>query len=359
MTFADVMAALVTLFDAVGEGLVALALGFSSAPTGIGFLVAAVLVLALRSVVPVSFEVESLTIVSRLANRKWETMAQIILLAGFIGALLGVIGVFEHIVRYIEGPILAGMMTGVGVILSFIAIDTCKDAKVIGGVSIAVAMLTFFLLIKDENALIYALLASVIASVIASRFVKFNPIIDEFHKEKIKLIPLDGFRFLKNPVVIRGALALVALRTGTSIAYSGIDAQLAGQAVNVDHTNILAGVGGMASGLFGGAPIEPIISVTAAAPTPHVSAALMMGIMGALLLLGFLPKLARFVPLASIGGFLFLLGAGIAIPGNIAGVLAESDAISGPVTMVVTAATFDPFLGMVSGILVRLVSGVI
>ena len=46
-------------------------------------------------------------------------------------------------------------------------------------------------------------------------------------------------------------------------------------------------------------------------------------------------------------------------PENITGVLAENDAISGPVTMVVTAATFDPFLGMVSGILVRLVSGVI
>ncbi len=359
MTWADVLAAVVTLFDAVGEGLVALALGFSSAPTGVGFLVAAILVLALKSVVPVSFEVESLTIVSRLADRKWETMAQIVLLAGFIGALLGITGVFGHIVAYIEGPILAGMMTGVGVILSFIAIDICKESKIIGGISIVVAMLTFFLLIADENALIYALLASVIASIVASRFVPFTPIIDDVHKEKIKLIPLDGFRFLKNPVVIRGALALVALRTGTSIAYSGIDSQLAGQTVSVDHTNIIAGVGGMASALFGGAPVEPIISITAAAPNPHYSAALMMGLMGLMLILGFLPKLARFVPLASIGGFLFLIGAAIAIPENIGGIMTETDKISGPVTMVVTASTFDPFMGMVAGILVRLAIGII
>ncbi len=360
MALEDIISALVTLFDAVGEGLVALALGFSSAPTGIGFLVGAILVVAFKSVVPVSFEVESLTVVSRQGNRDWRTMCYIVLLAGIIGAVLGGLGLFGKIVNFIEGPILAGMMTGVGVILTFVAIDTCKDSKIIGIVSVVVALVTFLLLGNNENNLIYALVVSIVASVIVSRFVTFTPLISEYEKSSIKLIPLDGFfSFIRRPAVIRGVLALLALRTGTSIAYSGIDAQLAGQAVNVDHTNIIAGVAGVASSLFGGAPVEPIISVTAAAPNPHYSGALMMVIVGILLLFGFLPRLAKFVPMASIAGFLFLLGAVIAIPENVGGLISETDALSGPVTLVVTAATVDPFLGMVCGILVRFLAGVV
>lgn len=360
MEFADILAAVVTLFDAIGEGLVALALGFASAPTGIGFLVGAVLLIAFKSVVPVSFEVESLTVVSRLGNKDWKTMCYIVLIAGIIGALLAGLGLFGRIVEFIDGPILSGMMAGVGIILTFVAIDTCKDSKIIGIVSIVVALVTFLLLSNDDNALIYALLASIIASVVASRFVKFTPIISgEYKREKIRLIPWEGFGFLKSPSVIRGVLALLALRVGTSIAYSGIDAQLAGQPVNVDHTNIIVGISGAVSAIFGGAPIEPIISVTAAAPNPYFSGALMMAIVGILLLLGFLPRLAKFVPMASIAGFLFLLGAVIAIPENIGGIMTETDAMSGPITLVVTAATFDPFLGMMSGIIVRFITGVI
>ena len=357
MEFADILASIVTLFDAIGEGLVALALGFKTAPAGIGFLVGAVLVVAFKSVVPVSFEVESLTIVSRLGNRDWKTMAYIVLLAGIIGAALAALGLFSKIVDFIDGPILAGMMTGVGVILTFVAIDTCKESKAIGLVSIIVAVVTFMLLKNDGNNLIYALVASVLASIVVSRFVAFTPIISEYKKEKISLLPLDGFSFLKKPAVIRGVLALLALRTGTSIAYSGIDGQLANQAVNVDHTNIITGIAGAASALFGGPPIEPIISITAAAPNPPYSAALLMVIMGVLLIFGFLPRLARFVPMASIAGFLFLLGAIIAIPENIGGVITETDSISGPVTLAVTAATFDPFMGMLAGIGVRFLAG--
>ena len=360
MELTDILAAVVTLFDAIGEGLVALALGFASAPTGVGFLVGALLVIAFKSVVPVSFEVESLTVVSRLGNKDWATMCYIVLIAGLIGALLGVVGLFGHIVSFIEGPILSGMMSGVGLILLFVAIDTCKDNKIIGLVSITVAVATFLLLSNDENNLIYALVASILASVVAARFVPFEPIVSGEHKkEKIRLIPLDGFKFLKSPKVIRGVLALLALRVGTSIAYSGIDGQLANQPVNVDHTNIIAGLAGAASGLFGGAPVEPIISVTAAAPNPHYSGALMMVIVGLMLLFGLLPKLARFVPMASIAGFLFLLGAFIAIPENVTGIITETDSISGPVTMAVTAATVDPFLGMLCGIAVRFLMGVI
>ncbi len=359
LDFADILASLATIADVIGEGFVALTLGFAVKATGLGFLVGALLVLLLRSVVPISFEVESLTIVSRLANREWKIMCQIVLTAGILGAILGITGIYSNIVSFIEGPILFGMMTGVGVILSFVAIDLFKEDKIVGGVSIGSAIITFFLFSNNPNNLIYALTVSVIAGIITSRFVQFKPIEVNLERERVKLIPLEGFKFLKDITVIRGALALLALRTGTSIAYSGIDGSMANVTPNVDHTNIIAGIGGAVSALFGGAPVEPIISGTAAATHPVSSAAIMMVIVGIILLLGFFPKLARYIPVSAVSGFLFILGAVLAIPDNISGVITPEDPFSGPITVVVTAATFDPFLGMVAGIVVRLFSGLL
>jgi len=283
LEFSDIIAAVATLADAIGEGFVALTLGFAAKPAGLGFLLGAILVFGLKSVVPVSFEVESLTIVSRLAERDWKKMAYMVLTAGIIGAILGITGIYTHLVTFIEGPIMSGMMTGVGVILSFVPIDLFKENKIVGGTSIIVALIAFFALSNDPNSLIYALAASVIAGIIAARFVHFEPIVTDKKREKVGLIPLNGFKFLTDIKVIRGALALLALRTGTSIAYSGIDGQMANVTPNVDHTNIIAGLSGALSALFGGPPIEPIISGTAAAPNPVNSGALMMLIMGVLL----------------------------------------------------------------------------
>ena len=358
MELADLLAIVVSLFDAAGQGLAALAMGFTSAPTGIGFLVAAVLIFSFGTVGLVGFEAESLTIVSRIAKREWKTMVQIVLTAGIIGAILGFFELFGAIVNFIDGPILAGMMTGVGVILAFVGIDLAKDNKIIGLCSIGAAMITYLLLRHDENGLIYGFAACFLVSIIVSRFVPFTPIISEYKKEKIQLIPLEGFRFLKNPIVIRGALALLALRTGTSIAYMGINEQISGQAINVDHMNIISGIAGAASGLFGGAPMEPLISLSAASPTPNLTTPIFVAIAGILLIFGVLPRIARHVPLTAIAGILFLLGAGIAIPENISYVISDTDMVSGPVTLVVTAATMDPFMGMVAGVITRFILGI-
>jgi adenine/guanine/hypoxanthine permease len=355
----DIFAALATLADAIGEGFVALTLGFAAKPAGLGFLIGAILALAFGSIVPVSFEVESLTIVSRLANRDWKKMAYMVLIAGILGTILGFAGVYGMIVKFIEGTILSGMLAGVGIILSFVAIELFKENKFVGGTSIVFALVTFWALSKDPNNLIYALFISVIAALVAARFVPFEAIPTDKEREKLQLIPLTNFTLFTDITVIRGALALLALRTGTSIAYSTIDGQMANLTPNVNHTNIIAGLSGVASSLFGGPPVEPIISGTAAAPHAVASGVLMMFIMGVILLLGLLPWLAKFVPASAVSGFLLLLGAVLAFAGNVSGVVTATDAVSGPITVVVTAATFDPFLGMVAGIIVRLVSGLL
>ncbi len=360
LSLPDLIAVFGTLADAIGESFVALALGFAATPTGIGFLLGAVLVLIFGSVVPVSFQVESLTVVSKLGERKWEKMCQIVLTAGIIGAVLGIIGAYSHLYTFIEGPILFGMMTGAGLILSFVAIELVRENKLVGGASVLTAFVVFFATPYPDN-IIYGLGASVIVAIIvarvAARYVPFEPIPVDPEKEKVRLIPLDGFRFLTDSKVIMGALALLALRTGTSITFTEIDAGMAGVEGNVDHTNIISGLSGAASALFGGAPVEPIIAGTAASPHPVSSAALMMAIMGGLLLFGVIPKLAQFIPPAAISGFLIMLGSLVVLPDNIPMIVTDADPVSGPVTAAVTAGTFNPFIGMVAGVIVRFIYG--
>jgi adenine/guanine/hypoxanthine permease len=392
----DIVAAISTLADVIGEGLIGVSLGWAARPTGIGFIIGFVFLIGFRSVAPVSFEVESLTIVSRIAKRQWHIMIYAVMLAGIIGAILGGIGAYSTIVKFIGPAVQFGMLTGVGIILSIVAIDLIKENRVIGIVSAGSAFIIYLATQSDPSALIYALAGSVVISVIVGRFRPFEPILPDTRREKIMLVlPLKklglffrGYQtYEENPsggnnlgsthgakqqtkvirrlsradkiLIVRAALALLALRTGTSIAYPSIDADLAhvhsvtGSGVNLfDATNIMAGLSGFGSAFFGGAPVEPIITGTAAAPNPVISAAIMMAIAAVILLLGLIGKAARYIPIQAVTGFLLVLGALIIFPGNAPQAM-KADPIVGGVTAVVTGATMDPFIGMVSGLIVK------
>ncbi len=385
--FEDFLAAFAMLADVIGEGLVAISLGWALKPAGIGFLIGMVLLIAFRTVAPVSFEVESLTIVSRIAKRKWHVMIYAVILAGIVGAILGALGLISTIVDFIGPSIQYGMMTGVGVILAVVAIDLIKENKVIGIVSAGVAFIVFFATIDDPSSIIYALAASVAVSVVVARFVKFDPILPDAKREKISLIlpfrnlgslfrkfqteeetPSGGGTKAKviklltrsdKILLVRAALALIALRLGTGIAYPAIDADIAGIDTVTgsghsifDVTSIIAGIAGASSAFFGGTPLEPIISGTAASPNPVFSAALMMGLAGVILLLGFVGKIARYIPIQAVTGFLLLLGALIIFPEN-APLAMEENPLVGGVTAVVTGATMDPFIGMIAGLITK------
>jgi AGZA family xanthine/uracil permease-like MFS transporter len=124
----------------------------------------------------------------------------------------------------------------------------------------------------------------------------------------------------------------------------------------------------MLSSFFGGGPVESIISGTATAPNALISSVLMMGIMALILLLKLLPVIGRFVHKSSIAGFLFVLGAFVTFAGNIADALASAGAApAGPFgfapqgmvigAVVVVTAKFNPFFGMIAGVIVKLVFG--
>ena len=113
------------------------------------------------------------------------------------------------------------------------------------------------------------------------------------------------------------------------------------------------------SSLFGGGPVEAIISATGAAPHAVLSGVIMMTIMALILFFGLLPKIGKFVPSQSIAGFLFILGAFVTIPGDGAAAFATGTAggsVIAAVTMSVTA-VFDPFFGMLAGTALKLLFG--
>jgi AGZA family xanthine/uracil permease-like MFS transporter len=183
---------------------------------------------------------------------------------------------------------------------------------------------------------------------------KNNFEIDELREKFILQKPII------NANVIRGALALVTLNIGANIAFGNITAQtIAKTTVNLDHLTIISSLADMGSSIFGGAPVESIISATGAAPHPITSAVLMMSIMAIILLLKLLPKIGRYVPSESIAGFLFVLGAIVTVPTNIGLALTDANAVStvvAGVTMTVTA-IIEPFSGMMSGIIIQLLMG--
>jgi AGZA family xanthine/uracil permease-like MFS transporter len=393
----DVAGALSMLADVIGEGLVGISLGWAAKPTGIGFIVGLVFLLGFRSLAPVSFEVESLTIVSRIAKRAWHVMIYAVILAGIIGAILGALGAYSTIVEFIGPAIQYGMMTGVGIVLAIVAVDLIKENRLIGIISAASAFLVYFATRSDPSAIIYALAVSVVISVIVGRFRKFEPILPDIKREKIYLVlpwkkfgqffrSYQSYEEASEPntgsqktatvikrltrsdkiLIVRAALSLLALRVGTSIAYPSINYEIAGAppvtgsgASIFDATNIIAGLSGFASAIFGGAPLEPIISGTAAAPNPVLAAAMMMAFAAVILLLGLMGRAARYVPLQAVTGFLLLLGTLIIFPENAPAAM-EADPLVGGVTAVVTAATMDPFIGMIAGLIVKglvLISG--
>jgi AGZA family xanthine/uracil permease-like MFS transporter len=352
----NIMAAVFYLGDTFGEGLVALSLGFAAKATGIGFLVGAFFMIIFQSVTPVSFQVEGLTVVSRRNNGDWRGMCYTVMLAGLIGALLGAMGVYGAIVNFIGEAIQGGMMVGAGLILAIVSFEMLKENWKIGIVSAGVAYILFIFVPSPDWGLIIALAGSVIAGIIMGRILgEFEPVVSKPEIEKVVLIP-RSFKDIKfyvtKPEVIRATLAILALRTGTSIAYGGIDSELLAKVpANPDAVNITSGIASFFSGMFGGANVEPIISATAGAPNPVLSGVLLLILMGVILLCGLLPKVGKWVPTQSVVGFLLVLSTMIIIPENLPVLL--KDPVTGAVAAGVTAAAIDPFLGMVVALIVR------
>jgi len=269
----------------------------------------------------------------------------------FIGAailaVIGACGMLTKIVDFIGTDIANGMMAGVGLILTNAAVNMVKEDHLAGGVSIAAAVLTYFLTSSSPNTLVYTIVISVIASSVVSAVL---------NKEKKNIVVADDKftrqKFTFNGNVILGALGMVCLNIGSNISFGAITASMAGaDTFNVDHLTLISSLADMGSSFFGGAPVESIISATANAPHPVWAGVAMMIVVGIILLSGLLPKIGNYVPSSSIAGFLIVLGLFKTFILDAPVALAINPAVGG--TALVVTAISNPFLGMLAGIAAR------
>ncbi|WP_040213512.1 guanine permease [Clostridium polynesiense] len=347
--FQDLLAAIGVVLNGIPQGLLAISMGFASVPTALGFIIGAIACFALGSVAPISFQAETIVMAGTMGKSMRERLSMVFF-AGIAMVVLGLGGLLTLIVDFAGDVVLNAMMAGVGLVLAKVAFDMTKENKLVGMVSIATAVVVYFFM--GQN-LVYTIVISLVVSSAAAKLCnqEITSIIPEEKMGKLTMIkPMFNFS------VLRGALALACLTIGANIAFGSITGGIAGTSQNIDHLTIYSGLADAASSLFGGAPVEAIISATASAPHAVTSGIIMMVIMAAILFTGMLPKIGKFVPSQSIAGFLLILGAVVTVPTNAAAAFSGAnpgDNIVAGVTIGVTAFT-DPFIGMVCGIALKL-----
>lgn len=348
----DLLAAISGVLNGLPQGLLAMTFGFASVPTAIAFMIGAFGNSLTSNVAVISFQAETITVAGTMGRNIRERIAML-----FYGALImlviGLFGLMETIITWI-GPIITnGMMAGVGIMLTKVAWDMSKNDRIVG-ISSLISALVVYMATKD---LVYTITISVILSSVVYYFTGKDKdgVVANIKEDKFKLQKLPI-----SPMIIRGALAMACLNLGANIAFGKINGEIADAAVNVDTITIISAIASMASAMFGGGPVEIVISATASAPHAVLAGVLMMVIMAVILLFKLLPKIGKYVPSASIVGFLFVLGALVTLPGNAAAALTGAEAGSslvGAMTMVVTAIA-DPFLGMLAGVIIQFLLGI-
>lgn len=342
----DLLAVIGVVMNGLPQGLLALSFGFASIPTALAFFVGAAGNALTGNVAPISFQAETITYAGTAGKDRAERCTMIFL-GGLVMAIIGACGLLTRIVDFVGADIANGMMAGVGIVLAKASIEMVSREKVAGGVSMVAALITYWATRNSPNTLVYTIVVSVVIACIANAI---------FVKEKTSVTVVDDKferqKFSINSRVIFGALGMVCLNIGSNISFGSITASMAPTAhYNVDQLTVISSLADMASSFFGGAPVESIISATASAPHAVWAGVAMMIVIGVILLSGLLPKIGKFVPSGSIAGFLFVLGVFKTVALDAPGALATAPAVGG-VTMVVTAVT-NPFLGMIAGIIAR------
>ncbi len=367
----NVLTALAVVVNGIPQGLLALTYGFAAFPTALAFAAGIAGSLAFGSVATISFQAETITLAGSMGRDISERIS-LIFWGGVLLLIPSLLGLNEAIVAFIGPVIVFSMMAGVGIILAYVAFDLLKSEPISGTVSLIAALAVWF----ATRDLAWTIIVSVAVATIVFNVIRripavagrmhlaFENVVVEKENENFRLGPIQ-WKFWKNRRVVAGALAIAVLNIGANISFGKITGSIAGADVNIDHLAVYSSLADMASSLFGGAPVEAIISGTASAPNPLLSSVLMMGIMAAILLLRLLPVIGRFVHRSSIAGFLFVLGAFVTFATNIADALANAGTFAGPygfgpmgmvigATVLVTA-RFNPFFGMVAGIIVRMI----
>ena len=373
MSFSDLipfsLAVIFVIINGIPQLAYAAARGFLLKPTAFAYFVGAIGNALTGSVTPIAGQAETITIASLNKNVRNNISALIFAAVGMMA--LSFFGGVSRIADFVGPAAVFGMMSGVGLILAGVSWDMLWQEKRTTAISIVAALLTYALTLNSPNKVVYTIAVSVLISTFDFVFIQKKRI-------DLKTLALEGGRELVNtmsdngkfwtkqywsefkiisPVfnrsVLLGALSLMCLNIGANTAFGNITASIAGTTQNLDHLTFINSLADIPSAIFGGAPIEAIISGTAGAPAPVLCAIVMMALTGALLLAGLVGKISRYLPSQSIAGFLLIIGFFLTFTPNLAAVSATPAPIQGYMALGVTVWSKNPFLGMLAAVAVR------
>lgn len=361
------LAVIAVIINGVPQLLYAQARGFAIKPAGFAYLIGAIGNLLTGSVTPISSQAETITVAS--VNKNLRNNVSSILLAAILMAALGLCGGVNLIADFAGPAVVAGMMAGVGLMLAGVTLDMFGQEKRIVIVSVVSALAAYVVFLNDGNKVVWTIFISVVVSTLdflflQKRRVNMETLVEEGREVAQmsnewrfwKKAYWSDFKLIKptiNIKVILSALSIMMLNVGANISFGGITASIAGTAQNYDHLSIINSLADIPSALFGGPPIEAIISGTAGAPWPVLCGVAFMFVTAILILTGVIGRLGKYLPAQSISGFLFVIGLLLTFAPNAATVASSDGSMSGFIAMGVTAWSKNPFLGMIAGILVK------
>ena len=352
--------------------------GFRLKPSGIAFLAGGFMILVAGLVTPLSGQSAFLAVAGRVEQERQRVAA--LLIAAVASTILGLTGSISSIMDFAGTAVIAGMMAGVGLMLTQVGSDFVTDKQkgnmIVGGVSVVSALVIFALFtgfrdVPSTNNLVYTVAGSVAISTIVYWLV---PAARKGKKAEEVTHDTEDFKFwtkkywtsgewkIVNPKItiraILSAAALVCLGIGVTTSFGTVNWTMAGGPDAISHSfdnlMLITGLVDFVGVLFGGMPLEPIISATASTNWPVLGAFALMILLGVLCILGLVLKLCKYLPAQSIAGFLVVIGIFSTFLPQIrnAGTFG-SEPVSASIAMGVTALTKNPFLGMIAGISVR------
>jgi len=347
--------------------------GFKLKPTGLAFIVAAGMSLFLGSVTPISGQSAMIALAGRTDEERQRVAA--LLIAAVASTVLGLTGAVSIVVNFAGLSVMAGMMAGVGLMLAQVGVDFIIDKKkgdkAVGFISLASALVIFGLTNGSPHRLVYTVAGSVAISTVYFLFVQGRRVdlgILEGQSESGKFWTKAYWQTadwtlvkpLVTPKAILSALALICLGIGIVTSFGTVNQNMArGQGLditqNMDTLILTTGVVDFVGVIFGGMPLEPIISGTAAAPWPIWGAFAVMLVLGLLSLGGLVTKICKYMPVQSIAGFLVVIGFYSTFLVNVRNPNFSADIQTSAIAMGVTALTKNPFIGLAAGISVRYV----
>ncbi len=360
MIMSFVLAILAVVVNGCTQLFYARSLGYKLKPTGFAYFIGAIGNLLTGNVVPISAQAETLTVSGLIKDFRARLGA--LLIASIVGILLGVTGAISYIVDFAGETIIFGMMSGVGLILADVSLTLAKQEKRIGIISMISAILIWIF----THDVVYTISVSVIVStfdfcLLQKRRVDLytNDSNEEYESQNWRFWKRDywsDFKILKpkfNFIAIVGGLGIICLNIGTNISFGKITSGIARVPSKLDALTVINSAADIPSIMFGGMPIEAIISGTAAAPWPILAGIVMMFISGCLIFAGLMTKIGKYVPAQSIAGFLLIIGFALTLVPNLQLVANSDSPLEGIVAASVTMLTKNAFLGVTTGILVK------